>query len=82
MRETPEHVEKHPSGITMCRHCGGEVAEDGYSAGGLIMDGDHAAESEIEAAEKGDTGELPQQYQAVERMRDAAFADAIKRRSR
>lgn len=75
-----DHVEKHKSGASVCKSCGGEVADDGYSKGGLVMDGDHVEESEISAMEKGDTGEVPQQYAAKERMRDAAFADAVKRR--
>lgn len=74
--ETPkDHVEQHSSGASVCRHCGGEVAEDGYSVGGLVMD-----DSEIGAAQSGETDETPQQYEADERMRDAAFADALSRR--
>lgn len=61
-----EHVEQHSSGAHVCKHCGGEVAEDGYSAGGLIMDG-----------ESDEMGDVPEQYQATERMRDAAFAEAL-----
>ncbi len=72
-----EHVEKHASGVMACKHCGGEVDADGYSSGG-IMDGDHVAESETEAMQRGDTGEMPQQYTATERMREAAFADAVR----
>jgi hypothetical protein len=26
-----EHIERHAGGATMCRHCGGEVGEDGYA---------------------------------------------------
>lgn len=70
MAETPEHVEKHPSGITTCRHCCGEVGEDGYSAGGMV-------ESEGDAMLEGETDEMPQQGVSTERMRDAAFAQAL-----
>lgn len=71
-RQTPEHVEKHSSGVAMCRHCGGEVAEDGYSAGGLVSEG--------EPMREGETDDVPQQGAATERMRDAAFADAVRSR--
>lgn len=80
--ETPEHVEHTPGGVPVCRHCGGEVGDDGYSAGGLVEDPDTESESEIEAGLEGDTGELPQQYQAKERMRnaDSDFAASLRRR--
>lgn len=77
-----EHVEKMESGGMCCRHCGSSVDDDGYSVGGDAQDGDHDADSEVTAMQEGDTGEIPQQYEATKRMRSAAFADAISRRAR
>jgi hypothetical protein len=71
----PEHVEQLEGGGMVCRHCGGSVDAEGYSDGGEV-------ESEIEAAQEGDTDTAPEQGVATERMRDAAFADAVRRRAR
>jgi hypothetical protein len=75
-----EHVEQLETGGTVCRHCGGGVDAEGYATGGQVGDGDHDMESELEAMQEGDTGEVPQQYQATVRMREAGFADAVRRR--
>jgi hypothetical protein len=65
----------------MCRYCGGEVGDDGYSR----MMGEAAlAEGSGEVSETigGNTASQtePEQYEAAEKSRDAAFLDAIKNR--
>ncbi len=65
----PDHVEKHPGGFALCRHCGGEVGDDGFSMGG-----------ELEASLEGVTDEPVEQGEAAEELREAAFADAISKR--
>lgn len=64
-----EHVEKHASGVSMCKHCGGEVGDDGYSLGGIV---------DLEAPVPAD--QETEQMEGAERLSDAAFADAIKGR--
>ncbi len=71
MAEKPEHVEMTPGGIAVCKHCCGPVSDDGYSS---AMDGDSDAESEVEAAKEGDTGNIPEQHTAADRL----FADAVR----
>lgn len=73
----PEHVEQLESGGMMCRHCGGRVDDEGYAMGGDI-DGDDDGSFEESLHDGSD--ELPEQYQSTERMRHAAFAEAVKRR--
>lgn len=76
-----EHVGQLESGGHICRHCGGRVGEDGYAAGGEVQDGDHDMDSEGEAMLEGDTGEVPQQWQATQRLREGSgFADAVRNR--
>lgn len=69
----PEHVEQMESGGMMCRHCGGRVDEEGYSMGGEMEEGPEESSSEVEEDES-------EQHEAVERMRAAAFANAVKNR--
>lgn len=73
-----DHVETHKSGMPMCRHCGGEVGEDGYSRGGIVDEDEGEAEKMREGFVEGD--ETPEQGVAAERLSDAAFVDTIKRR--
>lgn len=67
----PEHIEESEHGMS-CRHCGGEVGADGYSMamGGLAEAEEH----------EGVEGYGTDQQNATEAMREAGFADAIKRR--
>lgn len=71
----PEHIEQLESGGTVCRHCGGSVDAEGYAKGGDV-------ESETEAAQEGDTAELPQQGSATPGLRELGFAEAVSRRAR
>lgn len=66
------HVEKHPGGASMCRHCGGEVGEDGYSMGGMV--------EAMEMVNDDDFAEEPQQGVDAEKMSDEAFVNTIRRR--
>ncbi len=68
----PSHIEKHSSGVSVCRHCGGEVGDDGYSLPGM-------AEEEGGMMSDAEGGESEQE-ESGEQHRDAAFAEAIKRR--
>lgn len=58
-----------------CKHCGGELGEDGFAA--KMHDG-----GEVSAAIEGITDEPVEQGVAAERLREAAFADALSRRRR
>ena len=66
---------KYAHGGKACAHCGGEVMEDGFA---VVMRED--GEGEVSAAIEGVVNERPEQGEAGEEMREAAFVDAIKRR--
>lgn len=65
---TPNHVEESEHGMT-CKSCGGIVGEDGLAE-------TMGEAEEFEPVEGADTD----QHEAGERMRDSAFADALRRR--
>lgn len=73
-RGMPEHMERLEHGGAVCKHCGGEVSEDGYAAN--MAEGGWAGEQTGESM--GGEGE---QMEDTEMMRKLGFADAISRRS-
>jgi hypothetical protein len=70
---TPDHVDKTASG-NVCRHCGGSVDNDGFSTGGIMPPGTGEHESVEEESQE------TEQHESGEKMREAAFADAVRRR--
>lgn len=70
---TPEHVDKTAGG-SVCRHCGGSVDDEGFSTGGIVL----PKTGEYEAVE--DESQETEQHESGEKMREAAFADAVRRR--
>lgn len=77
MSDTPEHVDKTAAGH-VCRHCGGSVDEDGFSVGGIAKDTGEFEPIEGEEDEEQET----EQHESGEKMRSAAFADAVRRSRR
>ncbi len=71
-----DHVEKMSGGGSMCRHCGGEVDDDGFAK--------HMGEGDTEGYEpeerQGNEPMETEQYDSGEDMRREGFIDAIKRR--
>jgi hypothetical protein len=74
----PEHVEQLESGGTMCRFCGGRVDGEGYAMGGDVDE--EPLERSLDEEMAMESEDMPEQQVATERMRAAAFADAVKRR--
>ena len=74
----PDHVEMMESGGHVCKHCGGAVDADGYSAGGDV----ESEETRI-LDDNNDESDETAQLDSTERLRRASgFADAISRRGR
>jgi hypothetical protein len=65
---TPEHIEETATGH-VCRHCGGAVDAEGFSAHGLVDDAPPSEEQQ-EATEPGES----LQHEYVEMMREASGA--------
>ena len=69
----------HEASGGICRHCGGPVDKRGLSTGGLVVD---ELEEELEQPFEGEDIEEDEteQHESAERVRAAAFADAVRRR--
>lgn len=80
---THEHVQKSSDGGAMCRHCGGEVGDDGYARnmfdGGEVEMTDHKEEGEAPASIDSDEYGEPDQMIDTEARRKSAFMEQIRR---
>lgn len=68
--------EGYAHGGMVCEHCGAELGEDGYAK--VMTEAGSVDEAAVSL--RGMTDEPTEQGVAGERMRDAAFADSLRRR--
>ncbi len=75
-----DHVEHMMGGGAVCKHCGGEVDEDGAAKG--YSDGGEIESDVTEAADEDEGSESKQHQTDVQLRNEGGFAAALKRRMR